>query len=148
MTGWFRDCWVHEPLTPCQCRSCAGAPANPIHATSCRTSVPKLSMGAPLLGARPTHALRISLVPRCTCKPHPCNLLQNFCPHKSTGAPRTGQVLPAEQRLCNAPTPTLVQDFYAKECWAHHPKPYADFLDSRRREHEALEADRKRAIRI
>jgi hypothetical protein len=41
-----------------------------------------------------------------------------------------------------------LQDFYAKDCWAHHPKPYADFIEAKRKEHEAMEVDRKRAVRF
>ena len=41
-----------------------------------------------------------------------------------------------------------LQDFYAKECWAHHPKPYADFEEAKVKERETLEAERKRAIRF
>ena len=41
-----------------------------------------------------------------------------------------------------------LQDFYAKECWAHHPKPYADFVEVKVKERETLEAERKRAIRF
>eukprot|EP00955_Chlamydomonas_euryale_P060269 357663-Chlamydomonas_euryale.AAC.21 len=26
-----------------------------------------------------------------------------------------------------------VRDFYSKDCWAHHPKPYADFVDYKTR---------------
>ncbi|GBF91700.1 hypothetical protein Rsub_04004 [Raphidocelis subcapitata] len=41
-----------------------------------------------------------------------------------------------------------VKDFFSKPCWAHHPKPYADFVEFKRKEHEALEAERKRAVRV
>jgi hypothetical protein len=27
--------------------------------------------------------------------------------------------------------PRLVQDFYEKECWAHHPKPHQEYMDYR-----------------
>lgn len=39
------------------------------------------------------------------------------------------------------------QDFYAKPCWAHHPKPYADFVEFKAKERAALEEERKRAVR-
>lgn len=102
-------------LTPCQCRSCLDAPANPILAPSCRAYVAKMLMGAPLLGARPIHALLILLVPRDTCRPHPLNLPQDFCSQTRMGAPPTEQVIPAEHHLCNVPNPTLTQGFYSKE---------------------------------
>jgi hypothetical protein len=44
--------------------------------------------------------------------------------------------------------PQPLQDFFSKPCWAHHPKPYADFMEFKRKEHEALEAERKRAVRV
>ena len=39
-----------------------------------------------------------------------------------------------------------VQDFFSKECWAHHPKPYAEFMDWRKKEDERWENDRKRLV--
>lgn len=41
-----------------------------------------------------------------------------------------------------------VQDFYSKECWAHHPKPYADFLEFKKKERAELEAERKKLVRV
>ena len=41
-----------------------------------------------------------------------------------------------------------LQDFYAKECWAHHPKLYADYVEAKVKERETLESERKRAIRF
>lgn len=38
------------------------------------------------------------------------------------------------------------QDFFSKECWAHHPKPYAEFMDWRKKEDERWESDRKRLV--
>lgn len=49
---------------------------------------------------------------------------------------------PACDQLC---TP---QDFYSKDCWSHHPKPYGDFIEFKKKEFEALEAERKKAIRV
>ena len=40
------------------------------------------------------------------------------------------------------------QDFFAKPCWSHHPKPYKDFIAHKKSEAAALEAERKRAIRV
>ncbi|GLC75358.1 hypothetical protein PLESTF_001627600 [Pleodorina starrii] len=42
----------------------------------------------------------------------------------------------------------LEQDFFAKPCWSHHPKPYGDFIAFKKSEAAALEAERKRAIRV
>jgi hypothetical protein len=41
-----------------------------------------------------------------------------------------------------------LQDFYSKECWAHHPKPYADFMAFKQKERAELEAERKKAVRV
>lgn len=38
------------------------------------------------------------------------------------------------------------QDFFAKDCFAGHPKPYADFMDWRFREDAQYEADKQRLI--
>lgn len=43
---------------------------------------------------------------------------------------------------------SLSQDFYAKECWAHHPKPYADYVEFKIKEHDTIEAEHKKAIRV
>ncbi len=41
------------------------------------------------------------------------------------------------------PLPCGPQDFYAKECWAHHPLPYADFVEHKREERQAWDAARR-----
>ncbi|EFJ52355.1 hypothetical protein VOLCADRAFT_86708 [Volvox carteri f. nagariensis] len=41
-----------------------------------------------------------------------------------------------------------VKDFFSKACWSHHPKPYSDFIAFKKSEAAALEAERKRAIRV
>ncbi|MEW5304303.1 MAG: hypothetical protein WDW38_011058 [Sanguina aurantia] len=41
-----------------------------------------------------------------------------------------------------------VKDFYAKECWAHHPKPYADYVEFKIKEHDTIQAEHKKAIRV
>ena len=41
-----------------------------------------------------------------------------------------------------------VKDFFAKPCWAHHPKPYADLVEAKKKEREALEEERRRAVRV
>jgi hypothetical protein len=45
-------------------------------------------------------------------------------------------------------TTTPLQDFYLKECWAHHPKPYADFMSYQTKEHERLDDERKKMVRV
>ena len=40
----------------------------------------------------------------------------------------------------------FVQDFFAKECWAHHPKPYAEFMEWRKKEDERWEMERGRLV--
>jgi hypothetical protein len=42
----------------------------------------------------------------------------------------------------------LLQDFYARECWSHHPKPYADFMEFKQQERATLEAERKKIVRM
>ncbi|KAL6752336.1 ankyrin repeat-containing domain protein [Haematococcus lacustris] len=37
-----------------------------------------------------------------------------------------------------------VSDFYQKECWAHHPLPYADYVEYKRKERDAWEEQRRR----
>ena len=39
-----------------------------------------------------------------------------------------------------------VKDFYQKECWAHHPKPHADYMEWRIKQDELLEAERNKLI--
>lgn len=39
-----------------------------------------------------------------------------------------------------------VKDFFQKECWAHHPKPHAEYMDWRKKEDEAYEAERAKLI--
>ena len=33
-----------------------------------------------------------------------------------------------------------MQDFFEKPCWAHHPKPYADYMEWRKKDEEQMEA--------
>ena len=42
----------------------------------------------------------------------------------------------------------MSQDFYSKECWAHHPPPYADFIEFKEQERAELEAERKRLAKV
>ena len=39
-----------------------------------------------------------------------------------------------------------MQDFFQKECWAHHPKPYADFMKWRADEDARWAAESNRLI--
>ncbi|KAL4450555.1 hypothetical protein ABPG77_000911 [Micractinium sp. CCAP 211/92] len=39
-----------------------------------------------------------------------------------------------------------VKDFYQKECWAHHPKPHQEYMDFRKKQDEALEAERSKLV--
>jgi len=42
----------------------------------------------------------------------------------------------------------VLQDFYQKDCWAHHPMPYADFIDFKKKERADLEAEKKKLVRV
>jgi len=39
-----------------------------------------------------------------------------------------------------------VQDFFSKDCFKGHPKPYADFMDWRKKEDEMIEFERQKLI--
>lgn len=39
-----------------------------------------------------------------------------------------------------------VKDFFQKECWAHHPKPHAEYMAQRAAQDAALEAERGKLI--
>ena len=39
-----------------------------------------------------------------------------------------------------------MQDFFQKECWKHHPKPHADFMEMKQKEDQELAASRKKLI--
>lgn len=41
-----------------------------------------------------------------------------------------------------------LQDFYSKECWRHHPLPYSDFLEFKKKEREELQAERKKLVKV
>lgn len=45
--------------------------------------------------------------------------------------------------LFHRPAPLFFQqqDFFEKPCWAHHPKPYTDFMEWRAAEDARLEAE-------
>ncbi len=39
-----------------------------------------------------------------------------------------------------------VQDFFQKDCWKHHPKPYKEYMDWRFKEDEKLQMQRNRLV--
>lgn len=39
-----------------------------------------------------------------------------------------------------------LQDFFSKECFAGHPKPYVDFMEWRKQEDELIERERQKLI--
>ena len=39
-----------------------------------------------------------------------------------------------------------MQDFFQKDCWKHHPKPHADFMEMKQKEDQELAASRKKLI--
>lgn len=39
-----------------------------------------------------------------------------------------------------------VKDFFQKECWAHHPKPHADYMEWQLKQNEELQAERNKLI--
>jgi hypothetical protein len=39
-----------------------------------------------------------------------------------------------------------LQDFFSKYCFKGHPKPYADFMDWRKKEDEMIEFERQKLI--
>ena len=43
-------------------------------------------------------------------------------------------------------TGVLAQDFFSKDCFKGHPKPYADFMEWRKKEDEMIEAERQKLI--
>ena len=40
----------------------------------------------------------------------------------------------------------LAQDFFQKDCWRHHPKPYADYMELKQRQDQELAASKKKLI--
>ncbi|PRW20613.1 mitochondrial import receptor subunit TOM9-2-like [Chlorella sorokiniana] len=40
----------------------------------------------------------------------------------------------------------IEKDFYQKECWAHHPKPHQEYMDMRKKQDEALVAERAKLV--
>ena len=39
----------------------------------------------------------------------------------------------------------LLQDFFQKDCWKHHPKPYQEFVDWRLKEDAKIESYRNQS---
>ena len=52
----------------------------------------------------------------------------------------------SRQVLSTTRSITALQDFFSKDCWAHHPKPYAEYMDWRKKEDERWENDVKRLV--
>lgn len=46
-------------------------------------------------------------------------------------------------KICND---TALQDFFSKKDFEGHPKPYADFMDWRKKEDEVIESERQKLI--
>ena len=61
------------------------------------------------------------------------DLLARACPGGLAAAEQQGKVIVQD----HVPK---VKEFFAKPCWAHHPKPYKDFIEARRRSDAALRA--------
>jgi len=126
-----------------------------------------LARYSPLLPLLAPPLYPIRMVPtsrRATC------LCRSMCPRSKCvrlwtkgGKPFIDGIAQLLRETCSAhPTPPLthparcplpahpikIKDFYSKPCWAHHPKPYADFIDYKKKEREALEAERKKAVRV
>eukprot|EP00877_Chromochloris_zofingiensis_P009397 jgi/Chrzof1/4710/Cz14g23200.t1 len=67
--------------------------------------------------------------------------------HSSAAAVQNGATKKQGEVLVQEHVPK-VKDFYSKDCWAHHPKPYADFIDYKKKERAELEEDRKKVVRV
>lgn len=39
-----------------------------------------------------------------------------------------------------------VKDFFQKDCWRHHPKPYADYMEMKQKQDEEFAASKKKLI--
>ena len=60
-------------------------------------------------------------------------LLARACPGGVAAAERQGEVIVQD----HVPK---VKEFFSKPCWAHHPKPYKDYIEARRRSDAAMRA--------
>lgn len=69
----------------------------------------------------------------CATRATPCNLCSPTAAHCGC--------------RCRCTMATQVHDFYAKEVWAGHPTPYADFVAFKQKERAELEADCKKLVR-
>ncbi len=47
---------------------------------------------------------------------------------------------------CDRGSVLSLQDFFQKDCWAHHPKPYQEYMDWRKKADEEYEAERNKLI--
>lgn len=43
-------------------------------------------------------------------------------------------------------TQRRMQDFFQKDCWRHHPKPYADYMEMKQKQDEEFAASKKKLI--
>lgn len=41
---------------------------------------------------------------------------------------------------------SCMQDFFQKDCWSHHPKPHADYMEMKQKQDEEYAASKKRLI--
>ncbi|GAB4822849.1 hypothetical protein N2152v2_009895 [Parachlorella kessleri] len=39
-----------------------------------------------------------------------------------------------------------VKDFFQKECWKHHPKPHGDYIEEKKKQDAAIEAERNKLV--
>lgn len=39
-----------------------------------------------------------------------------------------------------------MQDFFQKDCWRHHPKPHADYMEMKQKQDEEFAASKKKLI--
>ncbi len=70
------------------------------------------------------------------------NVLPNFCSTVKIGGP--GELHLSTAGCCDA-LPS--QDFYQKECWAHHPKPHQEYMDMRKKQVSRGSCPQKAACR-
>lgn len=69
---------------------------------------------------------------------HP-RLPNNHTPSQNGASTEQGQVLVQD----HVPK---VKDFFQRECWAHHPKPHAEYMEWRKQQDAAYEAERAKLI--
>lgn len=67
------------------------------------------------------------------------SLLYSLPPPQNGASKDAGQVLVQDHI-------PKVKDFFQKECWAHHPKPHQEYIDMKKQEDAAYEAERNKLI--